>query len=382
MNQVVNDQRIVSVEWAVMEGCRPRSAGSNARLGDHGSVVRPAFARLTTDSGVSGFGFCRATQEQAEQLLGRRLSDLFSADTGAMADGLPFDLALWDLAGQLASQPVYRLVAATRGRAIDRSLLVPCYDTSLYIDDLHLPTETEAAELIAAEAKDGYTRGHRAFKIKVGRGARHMPTEKGIRRDIAVICAVRDVVGDQAMIMLDANNGYTLNLTKRVLSECADCRIHWIEEPFHEDRVLYQDLRQWLSSEELATLIADGEGEASPSLLAWAEDGLIDVVQYDIFGYGFSRWLALGIELDGWGVQSAPHHYGGFYGNFVVPHLAAAIDGFAFAEWDEANVPGIDTSAYAIHDGFVHVPDAPGFGLMLDNDSFVAAVAANGYRVA
>ena len=177
-------------------------------------------------------------------------------------------------------------------------------------------------------------------------------------------------VGEKATIMLDANNGYTLNLTKRVLGETAGCRIHWMEEPFHEDRVLYQDLRQWLRSEGLGTLIADGEGEASPSLLAWAEDGLIDVVQYDIFGYGFSRWLALGRQLDGWGVQSAPHHYGGFYGNFAVPHLAAAIDGFAYAEWDEADVPGIDTSAYAIHDGLVHVPDAPGFGLLLDNDRF------------
>ena len=176
MNQVVNDQRIISVEWATMEGCRPRSAGSNARLGEHGSIVRPAFARLTTESGVSGFGFCRATPQQAQRLVGRPLHDLFSPDTGAMTEGLPFDLALWDLAGQLASQPVYRLVAATRGLTVDEPLLAPCYDTSLYIDDLHLPTEDEAAALIAAEAKDGYARGHRSFKIKVGRGARHMPT--------------------------------------------------------------------------------------------------------------------------------------------------------------------------------------------------------------
>ena len=380
MNQVVNDQQIVSVEWAVMEGSRPRSAGSNARLGEHGRIVRPAFARLTTDSGVCGFGFGRATQEQAQRLIGRPLSDLFSPDSGALADGLPFDFALWDLAGQLVNQPVYRLVAATRGVAVNEPLLVPCYDTSLYIDDLHLRTDDEAAALIAAEAKDGYARSHRGFKIKVGRGARHMPTEEGVRRDIAVIHAVRDAVGHEATIMLDANNGYTLNLTKRVLAESADCRIHWMEEPFHEDRVLYQDLRQWLRSEGLATLIADGEGEASPSLLGWAEDGLIDVVQYDIFGYGFSRWLALGRQLDGWGVQSAPHHYGGFYGNFVVPHLATAIDGFAYAEWDEADVPGIDTSGYVIGDGLVHVPDAPGFGLLLDQDRFSASVAANGYR--
>ena len=37
-----------------------------------------------------------------------------------------------------------------------------------------------------------------------------------------------------------------------------------MEEPFHEDAVLYRDLKDWLRAEGLTTLIADGEGEASP----------------------------------------------------------------------------------------------------------------------
>ncbi|KKK51629.1 hypothetical protein LCGC14_3113030, partial [marine sediment metagenome] len=44
-------------------------------------------------------------------------------------------------------------------------------------------------------------------------------------------------------------------------------------------------------------MVADGEGEASPSLLAWAEEGLVDVIQYDILSYGFTAWLALGGKL-------------------------------------------------------------------------------------
>ena len=125
--------------------------------------------------------------------------------------------------------------------------------------------------------------------------------------------------------MLDANNGYNLNLTKRVLAETADCGIFWMEEPFHEDPTLYRDLREWLQKEKLPTLIADGEGQASPTLLDWARDGIVDVIQYDIYSHGFTRWLATGRQLDTWGARSAAHHYGGHYGNYASGHLAAAI---------------------------------------------------------
>ena len=50
-----------------------------------------------------------------------------------------------------------------------------------------------------------------------------MELEKGTRRDIAIIRAVRKAVGPDCPIMIDANNGYNLNLAKRVLDETADC---------------------------------------------------------------------------------------------------------------------------------------------------------------
>jgi len=183
-----------------------------------------------------------------------------------------------DLKARRDGLPVYALLAAMTGRPAPRPYRVPCYDTSLYIDDLHLPSDEAAAALIAAEARDGYARGHRAFKIKVGRGARHMPLDAGTRRDIAVARAVRDAVGPEAAILLDANNGYNLNLAKSVLDAVADCRIVWLEEPFHEDPVLYRDLRDWLDRRGYGVLIADGEGDAAPGLLDWAAEGLVDVV--------------------------------------------------------------------------------------------------------
>lgn len=372
--------RIVCVEWGCLTGERPRPAGSNARLGPHGSEVRVPLARIHTADGIAGFGVGRPDPDLAAALLGRRLDEVFAPDRGVRAPWLPLDFALWDLAARQAGVPVYALAAAMAGAQPATPYRVPCYDTSLYFDDLHLASDQEAAEVIAAEAREGHARGHRAFKIKVGRGARHLPVDAGMRRDVAVVHAVRHAVGPDCAIMLDANNGYTLNLAKHVLAATADCRVFWLEEAFHEDAVLYEDLRAWLARHDLPVLIADGEGDASPHLLRWAEQRLIDVVQYDIVDHGFTRWLETGRQLDAWGTRSAPHHYGRYAGNYAACHLAGAIRGFAYSEWDEARVSGLDAPGYSLRDGLVTVPETPGFGLSLDEAAFRRAVDAGGFR--
>jgi L-alanine-DL-glutamate epimerase-like enolase superfamily enzyme len=371
----MDGSRIVSVAWGVLDGTRPRSAGSNARLGPHGEQVRVPLLRITTEDGTVGFGGCRATLEQACCLLGMHSSALFDPDRGVAATWRAFDYPLWDLAGKQAGRAVYALATRCTGATATPPFSAPCYDTSLYFDDLHLPNDQDAARLLAEEARAGYARGHRAFKIKVGRGARHMPLHDGIRRDIAVVHAVRAAVGREAVLMLDANNGYNLNLAKEVLQATSDCAIYWLEEAFHEDDILYGDLRAWLRERNMATLVADGEGQADPRLLAWAQAGLVDVVQYDIVDHGFTNWRALGQQLDGWNVRSAPHHYGGHYGNYVAGHLAGAIEWFSFVEWDEATVPGLDTSQYQVIGGRVMLPDVPGFGIALDHERFEHVVA-------
>ena len=377
--------RIVKIESARLEGVRPRKAGCNARLGEHGSAVRPPVVRITTDDGATGFGVSRATREAAVALLGAPLDVAFSAaagSAGASGDWVGLEYPLWDLAAKRAGKPVFRYVAGLVGRQLpDGPFRVPCYDTSLYIDDLHLTSDDEAAALIASEAREGYERGHRNFKIKVGRGARHMPMEQGTARDVRVIRAVRDAAGPQAQVMIDANNGYTLNLTKRVLDETADCRLYWIEEAFHEDAVLYQDLKHWMAARGITTLIADGEGAAHPALMEWARDHVVDVIQYDYAGTGFTRWLSIGRQLDEWGAQAAPHHYGGLYGNFASGHLAGAIGKFTFVEWDEASAPGLDGSAYRVRDGYVTLPETPGFGLSLDEPHFTRLVSEGGFAL-
>lgn len=373
--------RVARIEVGYLDGRRPRPAGRNARLDDHGVDIRVPIARVTADDGSTGVGTVRATREQLDALIGSDLSSAVDPAHGVREELRPIEFPILDLIARREGMSVYRLLANSPDALATPPLQVPCYDTSLYFDDLHLEDHDEAAALIASEAREGLERGHRAFKIKVGRGARHMSLEEGTRRDILTVRAVREVVGPDARLLLDANNGYNLNLARHVLSETADCNIYWLEEAFHEDAVLYRDLKEWMDRQSLRVLIADGEGDASPRLLDWARDGLIDVVQYDIISHGISRWLETGRQLDAWGVATAPHHYGTIYGNYVACHLAPALQNFQFAEWDEGAINGIRADGYTIRDGSVVIPDAPGFGLELDEDAFAHAVTSTGFSL-
>ncbi|MCY3832490.1 MAG: mandelate racemase [Chloroflexi bacterium] len=370
---------ITRIESAPLVGARPREAGNNSRLHIHGIDVHLRVMRLTTNSGASGFGLCFAGADEAQALLlGKDIAALWS-DGGLVSNtARAFDFPIWDLLGALRGASVYELAAEA---AIAGPLRVPCYDTSLYMNDLSLDSDEAGAALIAEHARQGYEKNHRAFKIKVGRGARHMPLEAGIKRDIAVIKAVRDAVGAEARIMIDANNGYVLNIAKRVLAETADCNLFWLEEAFHEDPELYDALHKWMADEGLSVLIADGEGWAAAALMDWARAGFVDVIQYDIFSHGFSNWLETGAQLDAWTLRAAPHHYGRHLGNYVSGHLAPALKGFTFVEWDETLTPGIDASAYRVEEGQVVIPDAPGFGLALEEDIFRAAVREGGWEL-
>ena len=378
----MNSTRIAAIEWGTLVGHRPREAGCNSRIAVHGQDVQVPLARITAADGSSGFGPCRPfTQADAEAYLGEQVDDLISLEQGVAARARSLEFPLWDLLGQRSGRPVYRMLAEQAGKSTDEPLRVPCYDTSLYIDDLHLATDEAGASLIASEAGYGYEHGHRSFKIKVGRGARHMPLLEGNRRDVAVIRAVRDAVGAEATILIDANNGYNLNIARQILTETDDCDIFWLEEAFHEDAALYEDLHAWIEREGLSVRIADGEGQASPMLLDYARDGFVDIIQYDIFSHGLTKWLETGAQLDAWNVGAAPHHYGRHVGNYVSGHLAAALEGFLFVEWDEVSTPGLDGSAYQVEEGKVTLPNEPGFGLRLDEERFQRAVAENGFSV-
>lgn len=372
--------RIEEIRWANLPYKRPRSAGCNARLGVHGwgGELPIGVVRI---GGVEGFGWCTMTRQQAEKMVGLPLRALFLEDGMLREEYYGLEFPLLDWLGKALHQPVYRLVAKHPERLPKSGYSVPVYDTTIYFDELQIVDNKEAVAFICDEVRQGLERGHRHFKVKIGRCGMWMDLEQGLKRDVEIILAIRQLIGPDARLMVDANNGYNLNLTKQFLIRTASAKIHWLEEAFHEDDQLYANLRDWMKHNQIDTLIADGEGYASSAIEDWAKKGLIDILQYDLRGYGFFRWLKLGEELDRFGIQSAPHNYGGYYGNFAQAHFAAAIDGFAFAEFDVADAQGVDSSAYKIEEGRLIVPELDGFGLKLDSTIFGESCTTNGWKV-
>jgi L-rhamnonate dehydratase len=402
---VTDTPRIVRIEWAPLAGRRPRPAGPNSRMDALGGTVPVPVARVTVEGGGAGFGWARVHESTAGDLVGRTLGEAFDAATGIAPAFYPLEAPIWDLVARREGLPVYRLTTRITGMEPPAApLRVRCYDTTLYFDDLHAADDDEAGAIMAGEAREGWERGHRAFKIKIGRAGLHMGLADGLRRDVAVVNAARAAVGPDTPLMADANNAYNFNLARDFLAGTADANLFWLEEAFAEDALLYRRLQDWIAAEGLATKIADGEGsgptdpfdgstpgdlgpsawsgrQPSWSVLEMAREGVVEVVQYDIWIPGITRWLQIGPHLDRWGRIAAPHHYGSHLGNYASCHLAPAVRGFAFTEWDEAETPGISAPGYRIVDGFVEVPETPGFGLELDDEVFQRAVRERGFNI-
>lgn len=378
LTDIDRNAKIERIEWTRLPGRRPRIAGRNARLPDvHGIEIHVVMARVTI-AGVRGIGWSVVSKENAQKLIGKTIGEMLDAKNRIKPEFRSIEIPLLDWLGQVPGHPVYGLVDPKR---LDgKPFRAACYDTSLYMDDLELD-DVDALKLIQGNAQYGLDHGHRNFKMKIGRGARHMPTDKGLARDIAVVNAVRETIGPDGMLLVDVNNGYTLNLAKTFLTETKASKLFFIEEPFHEDPPISRALKDWMSEQGMATLLADGEGNAAPQLVQWAIDGVIDVLQYDIFMPGFTRWLEMADEIRAARVKIAPHHYGAILGNYVTPHLAPASEDFLFAEWDEATIDGLDASGYRVRDGFAEVPNQPGFGLTLDEAFYEKRLKEVGWAV-
>ena len=75
---------------------------------------------------------------------------------------------------------------------------------------------------------------------------------------------VREAAGEDAKILVDANNGTTLNIAKDILERCEDVGIYWFEEPFPEDGAFNEDFKQFIIEKGYDTLVADGESGPPP----------------------------------------------------------------------------------------------------------------------
>lgn len=148
------------------------------------------------------------------------------------------DIALWDIMGKAASQPVFRLLG---GRTKPK---IPVYASRLY---------SQPPPLLAEEAARYKSEGYTAMKLRFGWG----PADgaAGMQRNIELVQTVRDAVGDEIDIMADAYMGWTLDYARRMLPRLVPFNLRWLEEP-----VIPDDLHGYASLKAMNLVpIAGGE---------------------------------------------------------------------------------------------------------------------------
>jgi L-alanine-DL-glutamate epimerase-like enolase superfamily enzyme len=313
-----------------------------------------------------------APAEQVETFLGARVGDLFDPEAGTIREADPLDLVLHDLAGVILRKPVYQIMGAKGPTVLD------IYSGAIYMDDL-IPTDSpRGVKAVVDSCQMDYEAGYRAFKLKIGRGNKWMPRAEGDRRDIEVTRAVRERFPD-CKILVDANDGYSVDGFLEYITGTADCDLFWIEEPFDEHREGLLRLKEHMAKVGCKAYIADGETRRDRADSPWrygdysqgfveqfftlAEEGLVDVCLFDLGTVGYTRWRQVMPEMERAGVLAAPHLWGGTPRPFYCAHLGAGLGNLLIVE----GIPGVgqhlDYSRFKIVGGKIHVPDAHGFGL-------------------
>lgn len=198
------------------------------------------------------------------------------------------DIALWDILGKDAKQPVYRLLG---GRTKER---IPVYASRLYsmpLDELRLEAQKYKQE--------GYT----AMKLRFGWGP--MDGAAGMLKNIELVQTVREVIGDGVDLMVDAYMGWTLDYAKRMLPRLEGFNIRWLEEA-----VIPDDTRGYKTLKSYGRVpIAGGEHEFTIfGFRELLEADALDYIQFDTNRVGgISQARKISALAESFQVPVVPH---------------------------------------------------------------------------
>jgi D-galactarolactone cycloisomerase len=175
------------------------------------------------------------------------------------------DIALWDILAKKAKLPLYQLLGGKTNSKI------PVYGYGMMLQKK--PVE-ELCELFKKEANQIKEKKFKAMKMKVGLGP---------KEDLKLVSAVREAIGDNFKLMVDANHAYNRNDALYVGKGLDEMEIYWFEEPVApEDYDGYKELK-----EKLKTNIAGGEAEFTK--YGWNQlikNNCIDIAQPEVCGLG------------------------------------------------------------------------------------------------
>ncbi len=170
------------------------------------------------------------------------------------------DIGIWDLMGQLTGKPVFKLLG---GRTKEK---IPVYYSKLYAGPI---------EVMQKEAEEAMKQGYQGFKSRFGYGPKDGMA--GMRENLKRVEAVREVIGYDRDLMLEAYMGWNLDYTRRMLPKLEKYEPRWLEEP-----VIAEDVAGYAELNKGPIPISGGEHEFG--LIGCADllrRGAVSVLQYD-----------------------------------------------------------------------------------------------------
>ena len=279
------------------------------------------------------------------------------------------DIALWDLVGQAAGTPLYRLLGGYRDRLI-------AYASAGFYAANKGPAQ------LADELRGYVDKGFRHVKIKVGRNPEVLlnPLENmwqpdyatvSLAEDIERVRAARAAIGDDIGLAIDANNAWTPSIALTFMREVEPLRIAWLEEPVPTDD--YAGSAQ--VAQQLDTPVSGYETESSlggfRELIA---AGAVDIVQPDvIWSGGITETRRIAALAQAYRRPIVPHVFSSGLALIANMHLIASIPNGSLLEFDQNPNPLRDelfTTPLTIdQDGTVALPAGPGLGVTLNPDT-------------
>lgn len=247
------------------------------------------------------------------------------------------NIAMWDAWGKAQNQPVYKLLGATKEK-------VNIYGSGGWI--------SYSIDELIAEVTDYAARGFKAVKIKVG--------SPKVSTDLERLRKVREAVGNDIDIMMDANQGMDLPSAIKLANGAKDLNINWFEEPVnHQDFQAYQVLKN-----QTGISLAMGEREFDTlPLRELVTRNALDIWQPDILRIGgVEAWRESAALANSFHLPVLPH----YYKDYDVPLLCTIPNGVGAESFDWVD-PLID-NPMVIENGFAKPHDLPGWGFTFIDD--------------
>ncbi|NIJ45320.1 D-galactarolactone cycloisomerase [Wenyingzhuangia heitensis] len=268
------------------------------------------------------------------------------------------DVALWDLKGKILNQPVSVLLGGVKNPEIHP------YATGLYFERVE-----NLEKKLVDEALSYKNEGFKAIKMKVG---------LGIEQDTHYVKAVREAIGDDIKLMIDANHAYSYKEALELALNVEKYNISWFEEPVSpEDYDGYRKLRLRTSIP-----IAGGECEyLKHGFKRLFDNDCVDIAQPDICATGgLTEVKRIASLAQTYSKDVVPHTWGTWIAISAAVHLVANLDKNPGRMYSDKPVMELDRTENPLRDevvkhsliiknGVLTVPKNPGLGVDIDEDA-------------